>query len=156
MSNDFIATDHPLTAAEQRTLVALLDTMLPASDDGSLPSAGQIDLIGYLLEKAEEKSGENENDFIPVVVEIVGNFDEAFSDLPLADRYPLVEAFSTAQAELFGDLLYQVYECYYQDDRVLEGIGMMAGAPFPRGNTIESGDLSLLDPVLANSYTYRK
>ncbi len=148
MSNDVIATDHPLTASQQQTLAALLDTMLPASDDGNLPSARELDLIGYIVDAAE--------DFIPLLVEIVDSFDEAFSDLSIAQRYPLVEAFSTTRTELFESLLFQLYDCYYQDDRVLEGIGMAAGPPFPEGNTIESGDLSLLDPVLEKSPTYRK
>ena len=40
--------------------------------------------------------------------------------------------------------------------RVLEGIGVGSGPPFPRGNTLEAGDLSLLDPVIAHSKTYRR
>ncbi len=148
MTNDVIATDHPLTTSQQQTLAALLDTLLPASDDGTMPSAQALDLIGYLTEKNAE--------FIPVLVEAIGHFDDGFAGLSLSDRYPVVEAFSKAQAELFDELLFHTYDCYYQDDRVLEGIGMAAGPPFPTGNTIEAGDLSLLDPVMQTSRTYRK
>jgi hypothetical protein len=148
MTNDVIATDQPLTTEQQQTLSALLDALLPASDDGSLPSAQELDLIGYLNEKAEE--------FVPVLVQIVGNFDDAFTGLSRSERHPLVEAFSTTQPELFNGLLFHTYTCYYQDDRVLEGIGLGAGPPFPKGNTVEAGDLSLLDPVVKLSQTYRK
>ena len=148
MTNDVIASDHPLTTAQQQTLSALLDTILPASDDGHMPSAQELDLLGYLNATAEE--------FIPVLVEVVGNFDDDFSGLALSDRYPVVEAFSKAQVELFEGLLFHTYACYYQDDRVLTGIGVAAGPPFPRGNTVEEGDLSLLDPVMQGSQTYRK
>ena len=148
MTNDVIATDHPLTASQQHTLAALLDTLLPASDDGSMPSAQELDLMGYLHESAA--------DFIPVAVEIIGNFDAEFTDLALSDRVSVVEAFSKAQPELFEGLLFHTYNCYYQDDRVLVGIGMTAGPPFPGGNTIEEGDLSLLDPVVQVPRTYRK
>ena len=148
MSNDVFATDHPLTAAQQRIFSALLDTILPASDDGRMPSARELDFIGYLKEQGE--------DFMPSLGHVVGNFDEDFSDLPLSERYPLVEDFSKREAALFEQLLLHVYGCYYQNDRALEGLGLAAGPPFPRGNTVESGDLALLDPVLRKSRTYRK
>lgn len=148
MTNDVIATDHPLNAAQQQTLAALLDTLLPASDDSNMPSAQTLDLVGYLNETAE--------DFMPVLVTIVDHFDHGFSDGDLSERYAVIEAFSKDQPELFEGLLFHAYTCYYQDDRVLEGIGMAAGPPFPGGNSIEEGDLSLLDPVVQLSQTYRK
>ena len=39
-----------------------------------------------------------------------------------------------------------------------EAIGMVQGAVFPQGNEVMAGDLSLLDPVIANSeqHQYRK
>ena len=67
-----------------------------------------------------------------------------------------MDAFSKAHPVLFSGLLLHTYTCYYQDDRVLEGMGEAAGPPFPRGNTVEMGDLSLLDPVVRQSRTYRK
>ena len=148
MTNNVIATDHPLTTSQQQTLSALLDTLLPASDDGNMPSAQVLDFVGYLNEKAA--------DFISNVVEIVGHFDAAFAGLALAERYLVLEAFSKAEPKLFEGLLLHAYACYYQDDRVLEGIGSAAGPPFPRGNTVEAGDLALLDPVLHRSQAYRK
>jgi hypothetical protein len=37
-------------------------------------------------------------------------------------------------------------------------IGVVTGAPFPQGNQVPPGDLSLLDPVIAHSerHVYRK
>ena len=39
---------------------------------------------------------------------------------------------------------------------MLEAIGVGVGPPFPRGNTVEPGDLSLLDPVSKNKTTWRR
>ena len=53
-TNHVIATDHPLTAEQRQTLSAVLDTLVPASDDGTMPSAATLDFIGYLHDKAPE------------------------------------------------------------------------------------------------------
>jgi hypothetical protein len=45
--------------------------------------------------------------------------------------------------------------CYYQQDRVLEGLGMEARPPYPKGYQVPQGDLSLLDPVIARGRIYR-
>jgi hypothetical protein len=45
--------------------------------------------------------------------------------------------------------------CYYQDDQVVVALGMEARPPFPKGNVVEPGDLSLLDPVRARKQIYR-
>jgi hypothetical protein len=148
MNDDLIATDHPLTPSQQRTLSALLDTLLPASVDGRMPSAGEMDFTGYL--------GEQREVFVPVLLKMLCSFDEAFADLSLSERCTIVEAFSQTQPQSFQGFLFHAYACYYENDRVLEGIGLAAGPPFPRGNTIEAGDLSLLDPVMKGSQTYRK
>jgi hypothetical protein len=54
MTDDVIATDSPLTASERRILEALLDTLIPASDDGAMPSAAELDLVGHLQEAAAD------------------------------------------------------------------------------------------------------
>jgi hypothetical protein len=56
---------------------------------------------------------------------------------------------------MFMTLLPRVYDCYYQDDRVRRNIGVVTGAPFPQGNEVMPGDLSLLDPVIENSDRHR-
>ena len=148
MSDDVIASDNPLTASQLKALPALLDTILPASDDGRMPSAGELDFVGYLQAKA--------GDFVPALAEILDGLGVDFLDLPFLQRYALVEEFSRNEPVLFEQLLLHLYGCYYQDDRALEGLGLGAGPPFPRGNEVEPGDLALLDPVLRSSRTYRR
>jgi hypothetical protein len=53
-------------------------------------------------------------------------------------------------------LAQQTVTAYYQDDRVLQAIGMEARPPFPKGYEVPSGDLSLLDPVRARGRVYRE
>ena len=43
---------------------------------------------------------------------------------------------------------HQFMDCYYTNDRVLEGLGLEVKPPFPDGNIVESGDFRLLEPVI--------
>ena len=148
MNDELIASDAPFTPEERTILDALADTIVPASDDGAMPSAGELDVAAYVARNAA--------DFRPELAEILAGFDAEFADETLAVRVERVKAFSEAQPEAFRRLLAEVYGCYYQDARVLEGIGVGTGPPFPRGNTVEPGDLSLLDTVMANPTNWRR
>lgn len=148
MTENIISSDQPLTAGEQETLAALLDTLVPASDDGRLPSASELDFIAFLQAQAPE--------FLPVLKDVVDAFDDAFAKAPYETRFEIVDKFRTEQPARFDALLFQVYACYYQEPRVLEAIGVNPGAPFPEGNDLATGDLSLLDPVVNLGRTYRK
>jgi hypothetical protein len=145
-----ISTDHPLDASQRTLLAALLDTLVPASEDGEMPSAADVGFDAYLRSQAD--------DFLPELALTLERFEASFAELPLAERCHRVAAFSAEQPEAFRDLLSRVYDCYYQNDLVRERIGVVTGALFPQGNQITPGDLSLLDPVIENSarYGYRK
>jgi hypothetical protein len=147
---DIISTDHPLTRAQQVVLAALLDTLVPASDDGAMPSAADVGFDAYLLAQAE--------DFVPLLILALQRFESSFVDLPLADRCERVRELSASDPHLFQALLTRVYDCYYQNERVRVEIGVVTGAPFPQGNQVTQGDLSLLDPVIEQRerHIYRK
>lgn len=148
MNDGLIASDAPLTAERQAVLTALADTVVPPSEDGLMPGAGTLDVLGYLQRAAE--------DFLPDLPDILDAFDATFATEDPAMRYERVKAWSEAAPETFQALLGHVYGCYYQDAEVLEAIGVGAGPPFPRGNTVEPGDLSLLDPVMENPLEWRR
>lgn len=148
MNDGLIASDAPLTAERHAVLTALADTIVPPSEDGLMPGAGTLDVLGYLQRAAE--------DFLPELPEILDAFDATFAAEDLAMRYERVKAWSEESPEAFQALLGHVYGCYYQDAGVLEAIGVGAGPPFPRGNTVEPGDLSLLDPVMKNPLEWRR
>ena len=71
---DIISTDHPLTRAQQILLAALLDTLVPASDDGAMPSAADVGFDTYLLAQAE--------DLVPLVTSALQRFEPSFVDFP--------------------------------------------------------------------------
>ena len=147
---DLITTEHALSEDQQVLLAALLDTLVPASGDGRMPSAADVDFGTYLRTQAE--------DFVTDLRTMLSLFDPSFATLALPDRCERLAEFSTQHPALFRGLLTRAYDCYYQDDRVRRQIGVVTGAPFPQGNEVTAGDLSLLDPVIGNRdrHTYRK
>ena len=145
---ELIKTDSPLTEKQKQLLSAFLDTLIPASKDGRRPGAGETDFIVWLQERAQE--------LVPLLVSVLDGLGEDFGSKSIEDRVTQVQDFGASHPELFEGLIFHTYACYYQDDRVLTGIGLDTRPPFPRGNSIESGDLALLDPVLEGSRTYRR
>ena len=67
-----------------RLLAAILDTIMPASEDGAMPSAQEMDFPSYLRDQR--------TDFLAVLQGIVDHFDDDFPDLPLSERVPLMSA----------------------------------------------------------------
>lgn len=132
----------------KRRLSALLDTIVPPGDDGAMAGAGELDFPGYLNAQAP--------DFLAMLNRILDHFDDEFPDLPLAERVVRVHAFSRTDAAAFNALVFRVYDCYYQDDRIRRLIGALPGAPYPQGHTIPAGDLSSLEAVQARAKGYRR
>lgn len=145
--SDLISTDHPLTEEERSIMIELLDTLLPADEALDMPSAADLDFDSYLKAQAA--------DLVPALRDVLAALDSDFGNLTLERRVAAVTDFSANQPELFMTLLARVYDCYYQDDRVRKKIGVVTGAPFPQGNEVASGDLSLLDPVIEQSDSHR-
>ena len=113
-----------------------------------MPSAREMDFPSYLRDQAAS--------FLAVLQRIVDHFDQDFPDLPLSERVARMRDFAESDARMFNDLVFRVYDCYYQDDRVRRLIGARPGPPFPGGNVIIPGDLSSLEAVKARAKDYRR
>jgi hypothetical protein len=131
----------------ESALSALLDTILPASEDGRMPSAADVGFDAYLVTQGQA--------FAPALQVILAQLGDDFAALSAEARHEKVTALSGADSGLFVGLLAQVYDCYYQDERVRRAIGVVQGPVFPQGNEVVQGDLSLLDPVIENADRYR-
>ena len=146
--SEIIGTDHPFSASERGVLVALLNTLIPSSEDGRLPGAGSLDLRDFL-------SSAPDPSFEQVVRDAVEVLGDDFADTNPAVREERVAEFSATHAEAFSQLYLQTLAVYYRQDEVLRGIGSGEGPPFPRGNEVVEGDTGLLDPVIANPKAFR-
>ena len=146
--SNVITSDQPLTSEQAELLSSLLNVIIPASDDGVMPGAGELDLVSYLREQTPE--------VVATIRQASSFFEFDFPSKSATERQQLVVEFSVTEPEMFNTLLFQSYACYYQNDRVLTGLGLAAGPPFPRGNSVDSGDLTTLDKVVQNAKGYRR
>ncbi len=147
MKTENSAAIQALNNAQLSCLSALLDTVLPASEDGTMPSASEMDFLSYLQAQAKE--------FLPVLTGVLGQFDDNFPNQTLLSRVALVRNFARTEVQMFNSLVFRIYDCYYQSDRVRSLIGAEPGPPFPSGHTIPAGDLSSLETVKSRGKSYR-
>ena len=147
-NSNVITSDQPLTSEQAELLSSLLNVIIPPSDDGVMPGAGELDLVSYLREQTPE--------VVATIRQASSFFEFDFPSKSATERHQLVVEFSVTEPEMFNTLLFQSYACYYQNDRVLTGLGLAAGPPFPRGNSVDSGDLTTLDKVVQNAKGYRR
>jgi len=153
--NEIIGSDAALDSNQQRTFGAILDMIIPASGDGRFPSAAETDVLGYVA-KTDPKLLET----VRIELDRLNTMSENLHGLVFGDahetvRQELLDEIRGKEPQFLRGLALQTVTCYYQDDRVMEAIGMEARPPFPKGYEVVAGDLSLLDPVRARGQVYR-
>ncbi|MGH0030727.1 MAG: gluconate 2-dehydrogenase subunit 3 family protein [Myxococcota bacterium] len=140
---------------ETPAFTALLDTLVPPSADGRLPGAGQTAMPAYLAERAA--------DLAPVVVQALAALDEraaerdarSFAALAPVDRAELLAAQAETDPGLLPGLLFHVYTGYYQQQAVVEALGLEHRPPFPLGYPMEPVDPQRLRAMKARPPLYR-
>ena len=152
---NMITSDNFLSEEQARSLPALLNCIIPRDDDRGMPGAGELDFVGYV------------NEFAPEAIEgIRAELDElnmaasdeagaVFGDLSEADQATVIEKLRHRNVRFGQAIVVQTMACYYQDDLVTAALGEQS-PPFPEGNTVHPGDLSLLEPVKAGPRRYRE
>ncbi len=149
MSDEATRTPERLEA-----LACVLDEIVPPSEDGRLPGAGELGIGGALAARPE---------LWPLLEGGLAALDEiarargaaSFSAAPRADRRPMLEEVGGKAPAFFPTLLAQTFVAYYQDRRVLETLGLGVGAPYPKGYAVAPTDFSILDPVRARPRFFR-
>ena len=138
---------------QKRTLTALLNLIIPASEDGKMPGANDVGFFSYI-------NNENVLSFIKeglirIIDESHNHYDREFSALSVAQQSELVNGLKRVLFRFFKNLTTHVVQCYYQHDDVLKAIGLEARPPFPKGYEVEEGDILLLESVYYRGKIYR-
>lgn len=152
---DIIGSDIPLSEAQRATLDAALNLIIPPSDDGRMPGAADVGVLAHIRDLASQMIGILQEELERLDENAKAQFGCAFASLAEEDRSALFDEMRNGDPAFMQGLVVETLTCYYRDDRVLEAIGMEARPPFPGGYEVESGDLSLLDPVIARGKKFR-
>jgi len=155
MNDDIIGTDNPLSDLQRRTLDTLLDMIVPASTDGRMPSAREVGFIAWLTDISPKALPEIAEGLDEIDRIAQSTYAASMDVLSADDREAIIANLHKGQGRFLVQLTSEVISCYYQHPRVLEGLGLNAGPPFPAGNHVAPGDLSLLEPVIARGKIYR-
>ena len=144
---ELIGSDFLLDAPQRRTLDVVTDMIVPVSADGRKPSGRDVGVLDHI--RAQDSAT-----VLAVARELEGldaasreRHGVAFADLDAAARREMVDALRAEDPAFLRTVAMQTMTCYYQDDRVLEAIGLGARPPFPEGYEVPTGDLALLEPV---------
>ncbi len=141
-----------LSADQRRSLRCLAETIIPASAEYGVPSAGDEVIFADILRSLGRDAGD--------VVTVLRTLDTlsggVFADLDSARREAVAARLREAGGVALMYLTRIVLQCYYRDDRVMRSLGLEVRPPFPKGFEVEQGDRSLLDPVRARARLYRE
>ena len=132
------------TVQERLFFQRLAGSIISQKQDMNVPGADDNAIFSALLLRAEATKYMRDNmaDFLASFggLETVANLDDAaFTQW--------VGEVQTAQHRFLTTTLALLAQTYYQHPTVLAALGIDGGPPFPRGNKLEQGDWSLLDPV---------
>lgn len=145
-------TDDGLTPEEARLVTALLDTVIPPSEDGRLPGAGALGLVDHVVRTIRAMPL-----LRPVVEYGLGALAERGFAAHLAPeaRTALLAEFAASDQFFLPAFLVLAYSGYYQHPRVLAALGLEARPPHPKGYPMAPDDLALLEAVRQRGRRYR-
>ena len=153
MSKDKTLTSDILDKEQEQTLSALLNLIIPASEDGTMPGAATVGFLPYI--RNENLLPWIQDTLTNIIEESHGQYNQTFWALSTSDQNKLINTLRQRFPQSFTRLTTHVIQCYYQNDDVLEAVGLPARPPFPNGYRLEAGDLTLLESVYLRGKIYR-
>lgn len=143
-------------------LNSLLDEIIPASDDGRIPSAGTLNVAGFISEQTTQVSGLNE--LLTLGLETTQSQLEqraaTFDALTQKDRTALMKNLEKQEPDFFTALVKYTYMGYYTDPRIPPLFGLSEKPPHPYGYSVpdeSSAEIeALVEPVKKRGICYQK
>jgi hypothetical protein len=140
-----------LSPVEVRDLRCIAGMMIPASSEFDVPGADDEIIFADMMKTL----GRDLSDVRKALGELATSAGGAFAELDAARREAIAAEYRRRGGVPAATLARVILQCYYRDDRVVRSLGLEPRPPFPKGNTLEQGDWSLLDPVRARPKMWR-
>ncbi|HKB55366.1 MAG TPA: gluconate 2-dehydrogenase subunit 3 family protein, partial [Ramlibacter sp.] len=147
--------DASFTSARRETLRAVLAMLVPASPDGRMPGAAEMPQVLQRIEHLEAELPGLRGGLEMLEDEAIARYGAAFAALDGASRSTVLDEFGARHPAVLQRLALETVTCYYQQDGVIERLGMEPRPPYPKGYQVLPGDLTLLNPVTARGRIYR-
>jgi hypothetical protein len=151
------------SADEKALLNGLLDEIIPASDDGRIPSAGSLGVEDFIANKAREVPGLTDlltRGLRTAQALLEPKKLDTFEALSPADRFTLAKILERREPDFFAALTRYIYMGYYTDPTVPSHFGLSAKPPHPYGYEVpdESPEelTALVEPVKKRGRCYQK
>jgi hypothetical protein len=144
--------NHDLSAEQARDLRVLAAMIIPSSEAYDVPGADDELIFKDILRSLER----DRDDIGRALTQLSSLAGGAFADLAPERRAEVAVRFRETGGAPLTALVRVVLLCYYRDDRVMRSLGQEPRPPFPKGHVVEQGDWSLLDPVRARRFVYRR
>ncbi len=144
-----------LDAARREALQIVVDMIVPPSADGRLPGASAFDLHAYLCAEAPDALPGLALELDRLDAESQARHGQPFVAIAAAQRQALVDGLRAQDPAFMSRLALETVTCYYQQDCVMEAIGVEPRPPAPKGFQVVAGDLTLLAPVRRRGKIWR-
>lgn len=154
--NQPITSDSPLNAVQRAIFDIVLDQLIPEDPTRKKPSAADVGVFEYILERYPESFEEIRRQLTELDAQASSSHQTRYTELNRELQDETLSQLHEQDPRFLLILALPAVECYYLDNRVMAAIGLPARAPYPEGFTVHRGDLSLLDPVRERGQIWRR
>ena len=136
---------------ERSFLDQILDQIIPASEDGKIPSAGSLGVAEFLAKKisAESKLSKLFRQGMLFIVEQVNATGKEFNSLTFDDWHTITKALEEKESIFFQSLLRYTYMGYYSNATIRSLFGLSENPPHPDGYEVPLDDSEELEAFVA-------
>ena len=149
------------TESEHEILYRILETLIPASKDGKIPSANNILIIEKLKQEAikDNKFKSLLLDGLKHIKQMLIETGNDLNSIDLRNFTNLICKLEDQKPEFFNAFLRKIYIAYYNQPSIRTHFGLSANPPHPDGYNVPSETIeeisSLVAPVIKKGACYR-